>query len=99
MSELINGGLVHPITITADEYERGLYGEYIPNGRKGYYPGMTLRDHFAGLAMPMLMPVDESMAVHRETALQTARLAYTYADAMLKARGETITEPTNTDEQ
>ena len=51
------------------------------------YPhqGMTLRDHFAGLAMNQMIPgiLNES---DLEFPYTTALWAYRYADAMLRAR-------------
>ena len=43
--------------------------------------GMTLRDYFAAKAMHLYLFADG-----RADAEQTAKLAYQYADAMLKAR-------------
>ena len=43
--------------------------------------GMTLRDYFAGLAMQGLLTHDDEGLIP-----ETARDAYRYADAMLKAR-------------
>lgn len=45
--------------------------------------GMTLRDHFAGLAMQS-MP----LSLDRNEQLMIARAAYSQADFMLRARGE-----------
>lgn len=53
--------------------------------------GLTLRDHFAGLAMQgWLASYGEDMAhpAQRGNADDTARNAYALADAMLKARSE-----------
>lgn len=48
----------------------------------GFAKDMTLRDHFAGLAMQVLIANDE-------TSLgEDANDAYMVADAMLKARGK-----------
>ena len=55
--------------------------------------GMTLRDHFAGLAMHAIIskaPYDTYVeADNIETEKLTAAGAYSYADAMIKARKET----------
>ncbi len=53
-----------------------------PNGAYGH-PGMTLRDYFAAKALQGLLLDIETMEPER-----TAEIAYLYADAMLKARGE-----------
>lgn len=53
-----------------------------PNGAYGH-PGMTLRDYFAAKALQGLLLDIETMEPKR-----TAEIAYLYADAMLKARGE-----------
>ncbi len=70
------------------------YPQYLPNvSRFGtahpeYSGGMTLRDHFAGLAMAAIIakiPFQEfppDWTPYEKTALG----AYSYADAMLKAR-------------
>ncbi|MBC3230729.1 hypothetical protein [Serratia fonticola] len=53
--------------------------------------GLTLRDHFAGLAMQgWLATYGEDMVhpAHRGNADDVARNAYALADAMLKARSE-----------
>lgn len=90
MSEVINdGGPVHPI-----------YDREWDHGRDEWRPtiedaGMTIRDHFAGLAMQAVMacagptwrdngfkPIDGLTIMQNN-----ARLAYDMADAMLKARG------------
>lgn len=45
------------------------------------FPGMTLRDHFAGLAMQGMCAGSQ-----KHYPNEIARLAYTVADEMLKAR-------------
>jgi hypothetical protein len=45
------------------------------------YPGMTLRDWFAGLALPAIIARNSDAGEDGE-----AHDAYLYADAMLKAR-------------
>jgi hypothetical protein len=62
--------------------------------QQGAYEGMSLRDHFAGCALPGLMG-GEGLEGVRKAAQQsglggfdvTAQTAYAYADAMLRARG------------
>jgi hypothetical protein len=53
------------------------------NGANSGDVGMTLRDYFAAKAMAQLML---SSPVVQDDACTTARWAYEYADAMLKAR-------------
>jgi hypothetical protein len=59
----------------------------IPAGCEGYEDGMTLRDYFAGQALPALI----ADAYSPESYLDfdnVFRHAYKFADAMLEARGE-----------
>ena len=48
---------------------------------ENYYPGMTLRDYFAAKAMQSICNVWP-----RITPESTAKTAYEFADAMLRAR-------------
>ena len=51
--------------------------------------GMTLRDHFAGQAMVVMMPGalrPGNLHIHREDMAQFADLCYEMSDALLKAR-------------
>jgi len=60
------------------KWERDEDGNFYPNESEG----MTLRDHFAGLAMQGYVSND---AWRKDmTPYQTARAAYGMADAMLK---------------
>ncbi len=52
----------------------------------GYANGMTLRDHFAGLAMQSLVAYPDDQL--NMTYAEMAEWAYAMADAMLKARNE-----------
>lgn len=63
---------------TDDTYETWLskYG--------GYASSITLRDHFAGLAMQSLVADPDDQ--HNMTKAQMAEWAYAMADSMLKAR-------------
>lgn len=56
----------------------------IPAGCEGYEDGMTLRDYFAGQALPALI------AQHSETEAprDITRRSYRMADLMIEARGE-----------
>lgn len=49
---------------------------------------MSIRDYFAGQAMIAIL--NENMTIYKNKSLEegTARLAYLYADAMIKQRGE-----------
>jgi hypothetical protein len=51
---------------------------------ENYYPGMTLRDYFAAKAMQSICNVWP-----RITPESTAKTAYEFADAMLRAREAT----------
>jgi len=48
-----------------------------------HYPGMTLRDYFAGQALAGML----AHGVSHEGEAVAAEVAYSYADDMLKARG------------
>ena len=50
--------------------------------------GMSLRDYFAGQALPQAISIDSSLPVEvkRDSPANIARLAYLYADAMLAER-------------
>jgi hypothetical protein len=65
---------------------------HCPDGswNQTYEPGVTLRDHFAGQAMPAIISGwIESIPAPGETwDGMIARLAYEVADAMIRARGE-----------
>lgn len=50
---------------------------------ENYYPGMTLRDYFAGQA---LVSTNLGIGVAEEFYSRTAEHCYALADAMLKAR-------------
>ena len=56
-----------------------------------FRPGMTIRDYFAAKAMQGWLasfPEDVEASVLEKSCHVTARLAYTIADAMMEARGE-----------
>lgn len=78
MTDKINyGGPAYP----APETSKELYGI------ASAYPGMTLRDHFAGLAMPLGWKVfDEGYSPDECSPDNIAKFAYEVADAMLRAR-------------
>jgi hypothetical protein len=48
-----------------------------------YFHGMNLRDYFAAKALPSLV---KTLEHHITTPSDVAKLAYQYADAMMKAR-------------
>jgi hypothetical protein len=56
----------------------------------GFARDMTMRDHFAGLAMQIYMAdkdlIDLYCHLERDVKQEVAVTAYTMADAMLKAR-------------
>lgn len=61
---------------------------YFPNGQIQFgSTGMTLRDHFAGLAMPMAWDEEHKYPTHNGPSYKgVAERAYLMADAMLDAR-------------
>ena len=62
-------------------------GPAFPNAHFNDVFGMTLRDHFAGLAMQgWLSTFPEDMAIQHVHVEGIAGLSYRMADAMLKAR-------------
>ena len=65
------------------------------NGAQWTEPGMTLRDWFAGQALPAVYATDDVIVTRGEggrresrdaTSADVARIAYELADAMLSAR-------------
>ena len=58
----------------------------VPEAWDSYQDGMTLRDYFAGQALQGL--IARSSGIRVADADVMARGCYTYADAMLEARGE-----------
>ncbi len=90
MRALINGGPAFPATThnDSDMNNRDEFGSSLPPDRRQTYPGMTLRDYFAGQALAGLC-ANEYYAVGMDKPsrfVQITRRAYEYADAMLKAR-------------
>ncbi len=77
MSEKDNGGPAFPRA--AGDYSGTRNGN-------GAQSGMTLRDHFAGLAMQSMVRLHmlDKVEYHQRSV---AEQAYRMADAMLKARG------------
>lgn len=71
MNTINNGGPAFPIAEVP-----------YPNGTTQYWPGMTLRDWFAGQALAGLV----SYVVEGATFENVAEDAYKAADAMLRAR-------------
>lgn len=64
-----------------------------PNGYMKAVEGMTLRDYFAAKAMQVLMAEkdgdgDDNPGSPTWDGYQVAEIAYEFADAMLKVRGE-----------
>jgi len=80
MSEQNTGGPAFPVSTRPMETE-GEFGHQ-DSATTWQYGGMTLRDYFAAKAMQGLLacPLGDG------TKQDFARLAYEYADAMLKAR-------------
>ena len=82
MSSINDGGPAFPRTKSTG-YLGSSVAEIISVG------GMSLRDYFAGQAMQAIIskhPPTEEVSGINEIDRQTARGAYEYADAMLKAR-------------
>lgn len=73
MSEIDQGGFVYPI------------GEVNHSGPDKYpvYEGITLRQHYAGLAMQGYLA--NSAVWHEYSNHQLAKMAYEQADAMIEA--------------
>lgn len=59
-------------------------GEFHTNG----HAGMSLRDHFAGQALPAIIALPTSESLESDVI---ARAAYLMADAMLRARANPAT--------
>ena len=51
--------------------------------------GMSLRDHFAGLAMQGMLDGVHPICLTEDPLTEISRVAYLQADAMLKAREQT----------
>jgi hypothetical protein len=94
-AELNEGGPAFPVTAVndTDKSIKGCYGDEIPPNSAAHYFGMSLRDHFAGMAMQgelaAMCDGDEPgvpMDIKDDTIDRLARHWYRIADAMLKAR-------------
>lgn len=74
-----------PCTTNAGVASRNSHGQ-----RYADWPGMTLRDHFAGLALQGMLAGLLSDGSHLEMSsfASVSQQAFMFADAMLKARGE-----------
>ncbi len=94
MNKHDDGGTAYPARVFVDRDDPNTMRPYQFANNGFETPGMTLRDHFAGLAMlaliakaPFIRDVDtqeEADAIARDTAIS----AYEYADAMLKERSK-----------
>jgi hypothetical protein len=88
MSTKNTGGPAFPVEGRYDENGE-FHGAQTGNAR-GWATGLTIRDHFAGLAMQGLLRMDEKIPGlswgQYDTAYDLASDAYTMADAMLKQR-------------
>lgn len=67
--------LCNPLVASAEEFKPSIHAD-----------NMTLRDHFAGVAMVHLMTVHHWLDDPPRVMADVARLAYIQADAMIKAR-------------
>lgn len=75
-----SGGSAFPSTVM----DRDSTGEHVPRFQD---PGMTLRDYFAGQALAgMNLIIGRDLGGHADVVAETA---YSYADAMLRAREAT----------
>jgi hypothetical protein len=70
-----DGGPAFPLESPATEFSPGYAS-----------PGMTLRDYFAGQALPVCLGVQRGRNETCEAAALAAKIAYHIADAMLEAR-------------
>ena len=79
---------------TANDGGRAFPEPFLPDGfdglRLNIHPGMSLRQHFAGLAMAALLGREDTIANGAEARMfrELARLSYAQADAMI-AEGAT----------
>ena len=74
-----NGGPAFPCEVSV--YELGQVGH------RELMPGMTLRDYFASKALLAVMDIVSKMSGVK-THEQTAEIAYSVADAMIKERNK-----------
>jgi hypothetical protein len=86
MSEPIDdGGQAFPRLDELRAFERN-------DGESGYYAeasgGMSLRDYFAGQALNGMIGSDSSVDRTKVSKRVWAAVAYDFADAMLKVRGQ-----------
>lgn len=65
----------------SDEVCIGFAGDEVPANCYTSYAGLSIRDHFAGLAMQALIP-------RGHTYEATTSVAYLFADAMLQERNK-----------
>lgn len=82
MTVKYNGGPVHPYTSVPSSQGEAL-GE-----RPTHYIGLTIRDHFAGLAMQAFMDKWNGDKKGHNVAEVFSKVAYQMADAMLAERNK-----------
>lgn len=97
MSEKDNGGPAFPVRVdNNDPTPMEVLGVRIKPGQYAQFGGMTMRDHFAGLALqgmlansggPIQRNEQSAWALTNCTFDDVSEFAYEFADAMLKARG------------
>ena len=74
---------------TPNDGGRAFPEPFLPDGfdglRLNIHPGMSLRQHFAGLAMAALLGREDTLANGAEAVMfrELARLSYAQADAMI----------------
>ena len=92
MSAINDGGPAFPIATEHVQTVADKHGNTVAavSRNLGTYPGMSLRDWFAGMAITMVgEQCGNDPLMHGETpAEKYARQCYKMADAMLAARGE-----------
>ena len=92
MSTANDGGPAFPIATHHVQSIANVEGKTVATVSQelGTYPGMTLRDWFAGMALQGIVHAVSAAALHRSAQTPPddimARWSYDYADSMLAAR-------------
>ena len=87
--EIDNGGPAFPCSMTSCKVSERVRDDLF--SYSGAFPGMTLRDHFAGIALQGWLSSygpDVTHPASQECETSLAELSYKMADAMLKARNK-----------
>lgn len=88
MNEPNNGGPAFPVDVNYKITTPLHKDSDLVKMELGHYPGMSLRDWFAGMAIPVLLKAPSN----GEDYKTLANFAYSLADAMLTARKNERTE-------